>query len=89
MSNRLPAWLKNKWCLFALSATATLLVGLLVLFVVLRGPFARLFAGQGAKALEEQNYSLAASKYQSALSMKKNKEEYFLGCGRALIGLGD
>ena len=89
MWNRLPVWLKNKWALFALSAAATLLVGLLILFVLLRGAFAGTFAKQGAKALEEENYSLSAAKYKSALSMKKNKEEYFLGYGQALIGLGD
>ncbi len=89
MFERLPAWIKNKWSLFGLSLAAALLLGVLIFFLFLRGPFATLLTNQGQKALKEQDFRKAADKFETALSLKKNREAIYLGYGDALIGLKD
>lgn len=84
MFDRLPAWAKNKWVLFAAGCIATLLVGILVFLLFLRGPFASLLTNQGQKALAAQDYDKAAAKFSSALNLKKNREAIYLGYGEAL-----
>ncbi len=85
MLERLPAWVKNKWVLFAAGCAGTLLLGTLIFLVFLRGPFASLLTNQGEKALEAQNYDKAVAKFSSALNLKKNREEIYLGYSEALI----
>lgn len=87
MLERLPAWMKNKWVLYGLSCAATLVVGMLIFVLFLRGAFATLLTNQGQKALDAQDFSKAANKYATALTLKKNREAVYLGYGRALIGL--
>lgn len=89
MLERLPAWLKNKWVLYGLSAGATLVLGMLIFLIFLRGAFAGLLANQGQKALDAHDYNKAANKYATALTLKKNREEIYLGYAKALIGLED
>ncbi len=89
MLERLPAWIKNKWILFGLSCAATLIAGLLIFLLFLRGPFATLLTRQGQSALDGQDFSRAADKFATALSLKKNREAIYLGYSNALIGLTD
>ena len=84
---RLPAWLKNKWVLYGLSFAAALLLLLILFFAFLRGPLAGLLTKQGARAYESGDYSKSAGKYAMALSLKKNREEIYIGYGDALIKL--
>ncbi len=84
MLERLPAWVKNKWVLFSAGCAATLLLGLLIFLLFLRGPFASLLTNQGEKALAARNYDKAAAKFSTALELKKNREEIYLGYSEAL-----
>ena len=81
--------IKNKWVLFALSAAATLLLLCLIFLLFLRGPFAALFAKQGADALAVHNYPKAANRYALSLQLKKNNEAVYSGYADALSGLQD
>lgn len=87
MLERLPAWMKNKWVLFGLSCAATLITGMLIFVLFLRGAFATLLTNQGQKALDAQDFSKAANKYATALTLKKNREAIYLGYGNALMRL--
>lgn len=87
MPERLPAWLKNKWVLYGLSCAATLVLGALIFLIFLRGAFATMLTNQGQKALNAGDFSKAANKYSTALSLKKNREAIYIGYGTALIGL--
>lgn len=89
MAKRLPEWMKNKWVLFGLSALGTLFLCLLIFLIFLKGPFASLFTKQGEAALKEQAFDAAQQKYSSALSLKKDREEIYLGYADALAGAGD
>ncbi|MBR6793025.1 MAG: hypothetical protein IKM48_01560, partial [Clostridia bacterium] len=84
MFERLPAWAKNKWILFAAGCVATLLIGMLIFLLFLRGPFASLLTDQGQKALAAQDYDKAVAKFSAALNLKKNRESVYLGYGEAL-----
>ena len=86
---RLPAWMRNKWVLFGLSAGAALIIGLLVFLLFLRGPIATSLTRQGQAALEAEDFSKAADKFSAALTLKSNREEIYLGYANALIGLKD
>ncbi len=85
----LPKRMQNKWVLYALSAAATLLFCLLFFLLFLRGAFAGLFADQGARAMADADYEKAVNRYALALRLKKNREEIYLGYGKALAAAGE
>lgn len=89
MYERLPEWIKKRWVLYALSAVATLLVGLLILLVFMRGFFASTLARQGARAYKDGDYGTAAAKYSAALSYSQKKQHIYQGYGESLMALGD
>ena len=87
--SRLPKWMKNKWALFGVSLLATALLCFLIFLIFLKGPFANLFASQGASALEAGDAGKAINRYSLALNLKKNREEIYLGYADALCAVKD
>ncbi len=87
--NRLFDRIRNKWVLFGLSAAATLVLLLLIFLLFLRGPFASLFAKQGARAVADGNFEKAANRYSLALSLKKNREGLYTDYADALVAMKD
>ncbi len=89
MFEKLPAWVKNKWFLFGASLLAALLLGALIFQLFLRGPLASVLTDQGQEALQFRDFSKAADKFSTALSLKKNQESIYLGYSDALIRLNE
>ncbi len=89
MMERLPKWLQNKWALAGVSFLISALICLLIYFLFLQGLLASVLTDHGARAMENEKYETAIAKYASALSLKKNREEIYLGYAKALIATQD